>query len=95
MPVARIANRRFNTNDQEYARCHFETLLYDTAGPTATITLNRPDRLTTIVPPMPDEFETAVREATLNPEVKVIVLRGVRSAPATTSPAAFITGTKL
>ena len=42
---------------------HFETLLYATDGPVATITLNRPDRLNTIVPPMPDEFETAVRAA--------------------------------
>ena len=54
----------------------FDTLLYDTDGPIATITLNRPDRLNTIVPPMPDEFEAAVRDATLDPEVKVIVLRG-------------------
>ena len=54
----------------------FETLLYRTDGPIATITLNRPERLNTIVPPMPDEFEAAVREATLDPEVKVIVLRG-------------------
>jgi enoyl-CoA hydratase len=54
----------------------FETLLYETAGPIATITLNRPDRLNTIVPPMPDEFEAAVAEATHDAEVKVIVLRG-------------------
>jgi enoyl-CoA hydratase len=57
-----------------------ETLLYDTDGPIATITLNRPDRLNTIVPPMPDEFETAVREATLDHQVKVIVLRGAGRA---------------
>ncbi len=54
----------------------FETLLYATDGPIATITLNRPDRLNTIVPPMPDEFESAVREASLDSQVKVIVLRG-------------------
>ena len=54
----------------------FETLLYETAGPIATITLNRPDRLNTIVPPMPAEFEAAVYEATRDPQVKVIVLRG-------------------
>jgi enoyl-CoA hydratase len=53
-----------------------ETLLYETAGPIATITLHRPDRLNTIVPPMPDEFETAIRDATLDSAVKVIVLRG-------------------
>jgi enoyl-CoA hydratase len=58
----------------------FETLLYDTDPPIATITLNRPDRLNTIVPPMPDEFEAAVREATLDRSIKVIVLRGAGRA---------------
>jgi enoyl-CoA hydratase len=55
---------------------HFETLLYATDGPVATITLNRPDRLNTIVPPMPEEFETAVGAAVRDASVKVIVLRG-------------------
>jgi enoyl-CoA hydratase len=54
----------------------YETLLYATAGPVATITLNRPERLNTIVPPMPDEFEEAIRLATLDASVKVIVIRG-------------------
>ncbi len=54
----------------------YETLLYDTDDAIATITLNRPDRLNTIVPPMPDEFEAAVLEATTDAGVKVIVLRG-------------------
>ena len=54
----------------------FQTLLYATDGAVATITLNRPERLNTIVPPMPDEFEAAVRQATLDPEIKVIVVRG-------------------
>ena len=54
----------------------FETLLYHTDGPIATVTLNRPERLNTIVPPMPDEFEDAIRRATLDSAVKVIVLRG-------------------
>jgi enoyl-CoA hydratase len=58
----------------------FQTILYATEGPIATITLNRPERLNTIVPPMPDEFETAVRDATADPEVKVIVLRGAGRA---------------
>jgi enoyl-CoA hydratase/carnithine racemase len=57
-----------------------ETLLYETAGPIATITLNRPDRLNTIVPPMPDEFEAAIRDATLDSSVKVIVVRGAGRA---------------
>ena len=54
----------------------FETILYSTAGPVATITLNRPEHLNTIVPPMPDEVEQAVGEATRDQDVKVIVLRG-------------------
>jgi enoyl-CoA hydratase len=54
----------------------YETLLYDAAEAVATITLNRPERLNTIVPPMPEELEAAVHHATADDEVKVIVLRG-------------------
>jgi len=54
----------------------YETILYSADGAVATITLNRPERLNTIVPPMPDELEAAVHRAVSEPEVKVIVLRG-------------------
>jgi len=54
----------------------FETLLYTVAGDIATITLNRPESLNTIVPPMPDEIEAAVTAAVRDVQVKVIVLRG-------------------
>lgn len=54
----------------------FETILYSVQGAVATVTLNRPERLNTIVPPMPDEFEAAIRAATLDENVKVIVVRG-------------------
>jgi len=54
----------------------FETLLYRTDGEIATITLNRPASLNTIVPPMPQEIESAVTRAVADPQVKVIVLRG-------------------
>jgi enoyl-CoA hydratase len=54
----------------------YETLLYRTADAVATITLNRPERLNTIVPPMPEELEAAVHAAIADTEVKVIVLRG-------------------
>ena len=54
----------------------YQTLLYRSADSIATITLNRPERLNTIVPPMPDELEAAVRDATRDAQVKVIVLRG-------------------
>lgn len=58
----------------------FETLLYSTAGPVATITLNRPEHLNTIVPPMPDEIEAAVGLAERDRDIKVIVLRGAGRA---------------
>ena len=58
----------------------FQTLLYVVNAPVATITLNRPDQLNTIVAPMPDEFEAAVGAATADTEVKVIVLRGAGRA---------------
>jgi enoyl-CoA hydratase len=58
----------------------FQTLLYDTEGTVATITLNRPERLNTIVPPMPEELEAAVHRAIADQQVKVIVLRGAGRA---------------
>ena len=58
----------------------FETILYDVEDPVATITLNRPEQLNTIVPPMPDELEAAVHEAVRDEAVKVIVLRGAGRA---------------
>jgi enoyl-CoA hydratase len=54
----------------------FETLIYKVDGAVATVTLNRPDRLNTIVPPMPDDIEAAVYRAVADEDVKVIVLRG-------------------
>ncbi|MCW3033454.1 MAG: enoyl-CoA hydratase [Solirubrobacteraceae bacterium] len=58
----------------------YETVLYATDGAIATITLNRPERLNTIVPPMPDELQDAVERASLDGAVKVIVLRGAGRA---------------
>ncbi len=58
----------------------FQTLLYDTDAAVATITLNRPERLNTIVPPMPEELEAAVHAAIADSQVKVIVLRGAGRA---------------
>ena len=53
--------RRMATSGQSAGE--FETLLYDVADGVATITLNRPESLNTIVPPMPDEVEAAVERA--------------------------------
>ncbi len=58
----------------------YVTLVYATDGPIATITLNRPEDLNTIVPPMTDEIEAAVAEAVRDQTVKVIVLRGAGRA---------------
>jgi enoyl-CoA hydratase len=58
----------------------FETVLYSTDGPVATVTLNRPEHLNTIVPPMPDEVEAAIGLAEHDPSIKVIVLRGAGRA---------------
>jgi enoyl-CoA hydratase len=58
----------------------FESIIYTADGAVATITLNRPERLNTIVPPMPDEVDHAVAAATVDPEVKVIVVRGAGRA---------------
>ena len=55
----------------------YETILYETEGAIASISLNRPERLNTIVPPMPDEIEAAVIAANHDPELRVIVLRGL------------------
>jgi enoyl-CoA hydratase len=58
----------------------FETILYGVEGAIATITLNRPEQLNTIVPPMPDELEAAVNAAVRDEQVKVIILRGAGRA---------------
>ncbi len=63
------------SDDEQY-----ETVLYAIDGPVATITLNRPEALNTIVPPLPDEVESAVARATGDAQVKVIVLRGAGRA---------------
>jgi enoyl-CoA hydratase len=58
----------------------FETVLYSVADAVATITLNRPEALNTIVPPMPEEVEAAVELAVADAAVKVIVVRGAGRA---------------
>jgi enoyl-CoA hydratase len=58
----------------------FATLVYTTDGRIATITLNRPEYLNTIVPPMPEEFEAAIHLAVKDQSVKVIILRGAGRA---------------
>jgi enoyl-CoA hydratase len=58
----------------------YQTILYTTDAKIATITLNQPEALNTIAPPMPDEVEQAVNAAVRDESVKVIVLRGAGRA---------------
>jgi enoyl-CoA hydratase/carnithine racemase len=68
------------SGNQETAMKKFETILYSTDGRIATITLNRPEALNTIVPPMPDEVEAAVTAAVRDDGIKVVILRGLGRA---------------
>ena len=54
----------------------FSTLLYETSGRIATITLNRPERLNAINDHMPGEIAAAVKRAEADPGVHVVVVRG-------------------
>lgn len=54
----------------------FATLLYETAGRIARITLNRPERLNAIDEKMPGEIRAAVDQANADDGIHVIVLAG-------------------
>ena len=54
----------------------YTDLLYEVADGIATITLNRPERLNAITLPMLASLSTALRDADLDREVRVIVLTG-------------------
>jgi len=58
----------------------FASLLYETRGRIATITLNRPERLNAIDAKMPREIRQAVERANDDDQVHVIVLRGAGRA---------------
>jgi enoyl-CoA hydratase/carnithine racemase len=58
----------------------YETIDYAVEDATAVVTLDRPDDLNTIVPPMLDELEAAVGEAIRDGQVKVILLQGAGRA---------------
>ncbi len=54
----------------------YETITTHVEGGIFFLTLNRPEALNTIVPPMPDEFRHAIEAATRDDDVTVIVVRG-------------------
>ena len=51
-------------------------VLYETADRVATLTLNRPERLNTIVPALIDAFDEALARAQADPAIHAIRLRG-------------------
>src|ERR1700761_6615573 len=54
----------------------FQTILYDKAGPAATITLNRPEARNGIVPQLMDDLWAVVQDAAADKSLRVLVLRG-------------------
>lgn len=58
----------------------YEAIDYEVDGTVAIVTLDRPDSLNTIVPPMLEELEDAVTRAVRDSAVKVIVLQGAGRA---------------
>jgi 2-(1,2-epoxy-1,2-dihydrophenyl)acetyl-CoA isomerase len=53
---------------------------YDADGAVATVTLNRPERLNTMVDPLLDELLGQLERAADAPEIRVVVLRGAGRA---------------
>ena len=58
----------------------YENILYDKAGPVATITLNRPEALNAITPDMTAELHQALDAADADAEVRAIILTGAGRA---------------
>ena len=57
-----------------------DTVLYETDGAVATLTLNRPERLNTITPELVADLRAASREPSADDAVRVIRLRGAGRA---------------
>jgi enoyl-CoA hydratase/carnithine racemase len=58
----------------------YETIVYEKAGPVATITLNRPDTLNALNPQMVGELHRALDEGDADPEVRAMILTGAGRA---------------
>jgi 2-(1,2-epoxy-1,2-dihydrophenyl)acetyl-CoA isomerase len=55
----------------------YETIIYETVGHVATISLNRPEARNGITPKMLDELYSATQDAAADKSLRVLVLRGV------------------
>lgn len=58
----------------------FETVIYETEGPLAWITLNRPEKLNAISKPMVEELNRAMDTAQRDDAIRVILLKGAGRA---------------
>jgi 2-(1,2-epoxy-1,2-dihydrophenyl)acetyl-CoA isomerase len=58
----------------------FKTILYDKRGSVATITLNRPDRFNAFIDELHQDLRRALREASVDADVRAIVLTGAGKA---------------
>ena len=58
----------------------FDTIIYETDGPLATVTLNRPDKLNAINAAMVAELDAALDQAEADDEIKAIILAGAGRA---------------
>lgn len=54
----------------------YEQIIYETEGPIAYITLNRPEKLNTVTPEMFRSWGHAISEAEADDDIKVIVMKG-------------------
>ncbi|HEY5309392.1 MAG TPA: enoyl-CoA hydratase-related protein, partial [Casimicrobiaceae bacterium] len=54
----------------------YDTILYDTAGGIARVTLNRPDRLNSFTTRMHEELRDALAHVSADAEVRVLLLTG-------------------
>jgi len=59
---------------------NYDTLLYSVAGPVATITLNRPERMNALTKVLEAELRTAIEHAGRDAAVRAIVLTGAGRA---------------
>lgn len=58
----------------------YQYVLYETRGKIATVTLNRPDRLNALSTALQEELFTAVKEASADNAIKVIIIKGAGRA---------------
>lgn len=54
----------------------YSYIIYEQKGPTAQITLNRPDKLNSFTAPMAEEFQNALKECSNNDDIRCLLITG-------------------